>query len=83
MRRDPRVCVCVDEERPPYAYVMLEGRASLGEDPEEMLRLATQIGGRYMGLDRAEEYGRRNAVPGEILVRVSPTRVLAEDRIAD
>jgi PPOX class probable F420-dependent enzyme len=83
MRRDPRVCVCVDDERPPYAYVMLEGRASLGEDPEEMLRFATQIGGRYMGLDRAEEYGRRNAVPGEILVRVRPTRVLAEDRIAD
>jgi PPOX class probable F420-dependent enzyme len=83
MRRDPRVCLCVDDERPPYAYVMLEGLASLHEDLDEMLRFATAIGGRYMGADRAEEYGRRNAVPGEVLVRVSPTRVLAEDRIAD
>lgn len=78
MRRDPRVSLCVDDERPPYAFVMVEGRASLSDgDPAELLRFATEIGGRYMGADRAEEYGRRNAVPEEVLVRVAPTRVLA------
>jgi hypothetical protein len=36
-----------------------------------------------MGADRAEEFGRRNAVQGELLVRITPTRVLAADDITD
>jgi hypothetical protein len=36
-----------------------------------------------MGPDRAEAYGARNAVPGELLVRVTPTSVVAEADIAD
>ncbi|MGH7881947.1 MAG: pyridoxamine 5'-phosphate oxidase family protein [Candidatus Dormibacteraceae bacterium] len=60
MRRDSRICLCVDDERPPYAYVMIEGTARLSEDMDEILRLGTVIGGRYMGVDRAEEFGRRN-----------------------
>ena len=82
IRRDPRVSVCVDSEDPPYAFVMLEGVAALSDDVGEMLPYATAIGARYMGADRAEEFGRRNAVPGELLVRITPTRVLAEDNIA-
>lgn len=83
MRRDPRVCLCVDDERPPYAFVSIEGEASLNDDVAAMLPVATAIGARYMGADRAEEFGRRNAVPGELLVRVRPTRVLAEADISD
>jgi len=83
MRRDPRVCLCVDDERPPYAYVMVEGTASLDEDAGELLRVATAIGGRYMGAELAEQFGRRNGAPGELLVRISPTSVTALDGIAD
>ena len=82
MRRDPRVSLCVDDERPPFAFVTVEGRASLSDDLDELLRFATLIGGRYMGQDRAEAFGRRNAVPGELLVRVTPTHVLAEADVA-
>jgi PPOX class probable F420-dependent enzyme len=81
MRRDPRVCLCVDAEEPPYAYVMVEGAVTTSDDADEMLRYASAIGERYMGADRAEEFGRRNAVPGELLVRIRPTRVLAEDDV--
>jgi PPOX class probable F420-dependent enzyme len=81
MRRDPRVCLCVDDERPPYAFVMVGGTAALREDLDELLRFATAIGHRYMGAEQAEAFGRRNAVPGELLVRVTPTHVLAEDDI--
>lgn len=81
MRRDARVCVCVDDERAPYAFVMIDGTVSVSEDPDLLLRFATAIGGRYMGADRAEEFGRRNAALDELLVRVTPTRVLAEDDI--
>ena len=30
-----------------------------------------------MGAERAEEFGRRNGVPGELLVRLRPTKVIA------
>src|SRR5207249_5005814 len=56
MRRDPRVCICVDDEAPPFAFVMVEGRARFVEDADELLRFATAIGGRYMGADRAHQY---------------------------
>ena len=81
--RDRRVCLCVDDERPPYTFVMIEGEAEVSEDLDEMLIWATRIGGRYMGADRAEAFGRRNAVPGELLVRISPTNVVGRARVAD
>jgi PPOX class probable F420-dependent enzyme len=74
--------LCVDDERPPYAFVSVTGTVSISEDPGELLRWATAIGGRYMGADRAEEFGRRNAVPGELLVRLHADHVFAELDIA-
>jgi hypothetical protein len=55
---------------------------TLSEGLEEMFRFATAIAGRYMGADRAEEFGRRNAVPGELLVRLRPERVIATTDVA-
>jgi PPOX class probable F420-dependent enzyme len=78
LRRDGRASLCVDDETPPYAFVLVEGTAALSEDPAELLRWARTIGGRYMGSDRAEEFGRRNGVPGELLVRLTPRKVVAE-----
>jgi PPOX class probable F420-dependent enzyme len=83
IRRDPRVAVCVDLEQPPYAFVVVEGGADVSEDLGEVRRFATLIGSRYMGADRAEEFGARNGVPGEMLVRVRPEKVLAVDALAD
>ena len=83
LRRQPRVSLCVDDERPPFHFVIVEGVADLAADDPEMLRWATRIGGRYMGEDQAEAFGRRNVVPGELLVRVTPTKVLAYMNIAD
>ncbi len=83
MRREPRVSMCFDDEAPPFAFVTIAGHASLSNDLDEMLEWATRIGGRYMGADRAEEYGRRNAVPEEYLVRVSPTRIVGATGVAD
>ena len=72
----------MDDETPPFAFVIVEGLASVSEDLEEMLVWATRIAGRYMGADVAETYGRRNAVPGELLVRVTPERVVAQKDLA-
>jgi len=82
MKRDPRVCITVDDQTPPYSYVMIEGTVSFSEDPEELLYWATRIGGRYMGEDQAEAYGRRNSTPGEVIVRIIPSKVSAYKDVA-
>ena len=82
LRRNPRAAVIVDEEVVPYAFVHIRGLVTLSEDLEKLLRFATAIGGRYMGADRAGEFGRRNAVPGELLVRLRPERVIAMANVA-
>jgi len=76
--RDPRLVVCVDAEVMPYGFVQVQGVAEVSGSPAELLRWATAIGGRYMGAERAQEFGRRNAVPGELLVRLRATRVVAD-----
>jgi PPOX class probable F420-dependent enzyme len=77
LARDPRVAICVDLEQPPFAYVQVQGVAELSEDPADLVATATAIGARYMGADRAAEFGRRNGVPGELVVRVRPVKVIA------
>ena len=81
--RDPRVVMCVDDSRPPYSFVQVQGVARIGEDPRDVLDIATRTGGRYMGADRADEFGRRNAVPGELVVRIKPTKVLKAFNVAE
>jgi PPOX class probable F420-dependent enzyme len=83
IRRDPHVCLMFDDERPPFSFVIIEGTVTISEDLDDLLSWATRIAARYMGDDLAEQYGRRNAVPGELLVRVTPTRVRAETNISD
>jgi PPOX class probable F420-dependent enzyme len=80
--RDPRITLCVDDQEPPYSYVMITGQATLSGDLTEVRKWAQVLGGRYMGADRAGEYGARNGVPGEYLVRVTPVRVVARRGIA-
>jgi PPOX class probable F420-dependent enzyme len=78
LARDPRASFCVDDERPPFSFVVIEGTVELSDDLAEVRRWAARIGGRYMGADRAEEYGERNGVAGELLARLTPTRVVSE-----
>jgi PPOX class probable F420-dependent enzyme len=81
--RDPRVVICVDDPHPPYSFVQVQGTATVTEEAADLLKIATRIGGRYMGVHRAEEFGRRNAVPGELVVRVRPTKVVSGFNVAD
>lgn len=76
MRRDARVAICVDDETPPFGFIIVEGTAALEKNSKDLKFWATRIGGRYMGNDRAEEYGARNSTSDELLVRVTPTRVI-------
>jgi PPOX class probable F420-dependent enzyme len=77
LQRDPRASLCVDDERPPFSFVVIEGVAELSDDLDEVRGWATRIGGRYMGPERAQEYGARNGVPGELVVRLRPHQVVS------
>ncbi|WP_328356123.1 PPOX class F420-dependent oxidoreductase [Mycobacterium sp. NBC_00419] len=83
LQRDPRVVICVDDQTPPFSFVQVQGVATTGEDPDELLDTATRIASRYMGAERADQYGRRNAVPGELVVRITPTKVITGFNVAD
>ncbi|MGQ0467637.1 MAG: PPOX class F420-dependent oxidoreductase [Sporichthyaceae bacterium] len=113
LQRDDRVCLCWDDDRPPFAFVTLYGRATLVEDLDQVYEWAGRLGARYMGADRFDEcslrstgsitsgepnrsflagslparfnrlYAKRNGVPGEVLVRVRPERVVAMVDLAE
>ena len=82
LRRDPRVSMLVDEERPPYSFVRVDGRAEVSEDLDELRRWARALGARYMGEEVADRFAERNAVPGELLVRIVPHRISAQADIS-
>lgn len=83
LQRDPRVALSVDLEQPPYSFVSVEGTVSIERDPEAMLERSITIGRRYMGGQQAEEFGRRNAVEGELLIKIAPTHIVGVDNVAD
>jgi PPOX class probable F420-dependent enzyme len=83
LRRDPHFAICVDLPEPPYSFVLFECEATLSEDVEAMLPWSIRLGRRYMGEERGTEYGKRNAAPGEYLVRGRITKVTALGGIAD
>lgn len=80
--RDPRVAICFDDERPPFSFALVRGRATTSTDPDELLAWSIRIAGRYMGAEQAEAYGRRNAVPPEMVVRVAVDAVVAKVDVA-
>jgi hypothetical protein len=83
LRRDPRASICVDDERPPFSFVLMDGVVELSDDLDDVRRWATRIGGRYMGEDRAEEYGARNGVAGELVARLRSERIVSAMDLAD
>jgi PPOX class probable F420-dependent enzyme len=83
LRRTGWAAMTVDDDRPPFSFVTVEGPVTISYDLAEVREFAGRIGGRYMGADRAEEYGERNGVPGELLVRLTPEKVVSAADLAD
>ncbi len=83
IQRNSTVSVCVDDQIPPFSFVTVYGIAKIQQvNQNELLNWATKIAERYMGKDNAKAYGRRNSTAGEILIRINPTRIIAEKDIA-
>lgn len=82
IKREARVSICVDEEVPPFSFVVVEGTCTITENGAERAYWAKRIGGRYMGEAQAEAYGKRNSVEGELVIRVQPTKIIAKKDVA-
>lgn len=81
--REGRASLVVDVESVPYSFVKVDGTVEIATGPAERVRdVATKAGGRYMGADRADEYGARNGVAGEWVVTIIPTRLTAFDDVS-
>jgi PPOX class probable F420-dependent enzyme len=83
LRHNPRAALVVQDDTPPFTFVLVQGTVELSEDLEQVRAWAGRIGGRYMGAERADEYGARNGVPGELLARLTPTNVVSAADLAD
>ena len=55
----------------------------LSDARREVRKWATRIGSRYMGEERAGEYGARNGVVGELVARLRPERIVFAMDLAD
>jgi PPOX class probable F420-dependent enzyme len=83
IRRDNRVRLCVDDQVPLYTFVTIDGVAEIvSDEPTKLFKWAKIIAGRYMGKDKAEEYGKRNSSEGELLIKIKPTEVIGQKNIA-
>jgi PPOX class probable F420-dependent enzyme len=82
LARDPRVSLCVEDDRPPFGFVRLDGVAEMSVEDPELLAWTTRIAARYMGDERADEIGRLNAGDGHALVRVQVQRTVAQVELA-
>jgi len=82
---NPQVSLCIDDQTPPYSFVIVNGIAEIDQSPDEkeLLKYTTRIAERCMGKENAERYGKRNAVPGELIVRVRPTKIIAQKNVSD
>jgi PPOX class probable F420-dependent enzyme len=65
IHRDNRVRLCVDDQVPLFSFVTIDGIAEIiSNKPEELFKWAKIIAARYMGNEKAEEYGKRNSSEG-------------------
>jgi PPOX class probable F420-dependent enzyme len=84
IQRDNRVSICIDDQIPPFSFVTIFGTAKIYPyKQKEVFKWAKKIAARYMGKGNAEAYGRRNSDEGLVLVRIKPTRILAEKDIGE
>lgn len=79
IQHDDRVSVCIDDQIPTFSFVVVFGTAKIHHPKQdEILKWATKIAERYMGKENAEKYGRINSDEGAVLVRIKPTKIIAE-----
>lgn len=82
--RNPQIMISVDDENPPFAFVLVDSKADIKQlSAKDLLPWTTRIASRYVPSGQGDAFGKRNAVEGELLVRVPLTKVIGEAGVAD
>jgi PPOX class probable F420-dependent enzyme len=75
LRANPRAALAVDVSEHPYDFAVVRGSVSLEAQAPDLLAWTTKIAERYVPARLAPEYGKRNAVDGELLCRLRIDRI--------
>jgi PPOX class probable F420-dependent enzyme len=78
LQRDPRVCLCIDEEAPPHRRVQVLGRAEIVEQPNvggRWVPIAERMAARYLGPDGGPRYLVPTLDRPRWLIRVHPEKL--------
>lgn len=77
----PRISLCVQDPKPPYRYVSVEGPVSI--EPVQFERDVQPMAYHYYGLEKGAQFlasiGGEEGVAEDILVRLHPERWLTVD----
>jgi PPOX class probable F420-dependent enzyme len=79
---NPRAALSADVEDYPYDFVVVRGAVSIDEHAPDLLYWATKIAERYVPAGQADDFGKRNAVDGEMLGRLHIERISGISDIA-
>jgi PPOX class probable F420-dependent enzyme len=83
IQRNSRVSICIDDQKFPYTFVTIHGIAKIYPyKQKEVLEWSTKIAERYVGKKKSKTYGEVNSGEGAVLVRIKPTKVIAEKDIS-
>ncbi len=82
MINNPKVSFCTDEQSPPYSFVIVEGNAKIAQNDKDLLQWTTKLASRYMGEENSEKIGRRNCIEGELLIEITPTKIIGVKGVA-
>jgi PPOX class probable F420-dependent enzyme len=77
LARDGRIAVCVSDERQPYSFVTVEGRARTSAEPDHVIHIGTGIADRYYPAQPAADIAGSFVREGFTAVRISITNVIA------
>jgi PPOX class probable F420-dependent enzyme len=76
LRRHGRATMTVQDETPPYRYVMVEGPVTVAHEGRDISSMAI----RYLGDELGREYAADNPVTDEsVVARLTPERWLTTD----
>jgi len=80
---NPRAVLTADDERFPFSFALVRGSVTIDRAAADLATWTHRIAARYVPADRVEEFGRRNAVAGEWLCRLSLDHVIGRAGMAD
>jgi hypothetical protein len=84
IQHNNRISICIDDQAPLFSFVTIHGiRKIYYHSQNDLFKWATKITVWYMKKSNTKVYDKRNSTKGAILVRIKPTKIIAEKDTAE